>query len=60
MLIVCIKVKMKSTKILVSDPGKGVCADPVDGGAILGKGGPDPHSRDRERQLAPDKGRGKT
>ncbi len=44
----------------VSDPGKGVCADPVNGGAILGKGGPDPHSRDRERQLAPDKGRGKT
>jgi hypothetical protein len=44
----------------VLDPGKGVCADPVDGGAILGKGGPDPHSRDRERQLAPDKGRGKT
>jgi hypothetical protein len=44
----------------VSDPGKGVCADPVDGGAILGRGGPDPHSMDRERQLAPDKGRGKT
>jgi hypothetical protein len=44
----------------VSDPGKGVCADPVDGGAILVRGGPDPHSRDRERQLAPDKGRGKT
>ncbi len=44
----------------VSDPGKGVCADPVNGGAILGKGGPDPHSRDRERQLASDKGRGET
>ncbi len=44
----------------VLDPGKGVCADPADGGAILGKGEPDPHSRDRERQLAPDKGRGKT
>jgi hypothetical protein len=44
----------------VSDPRKGVCADPVDGGAILERGGPDPHSRDRERQLAPDKGRGKT
>jgi hypothetical protein len=44
----------------VLDPGKGVCADPVNGGAILGKAGPDPHSRDRERQLAPDKGRGKT
>jgi hypothetical protein len=44
----------------VLDPEKGVCADPVDGGAILGGGGPDPHSRDRERQLAPDKGSGKT
>ncbi len=42
------------------DPKKGVCADPVDGGAILGRGGPAPHSRDRERQLAPDKGSGKT
>jgi hypothetical protein len=41
-------------------PGKGVCADPVNGGAILGRGGPNPHSRDRERQLAPDTGRGKT
>ncbi len=31
---------------------------PCEWGAILGKGGPDSHSRDRERQLAPDKGRG--
>ncbi len=44
----------------VLDPKKGVCTDPVDGGAILGRGEPDPHSRDRERQLAPDKGSGKT
>jgi hypothetical protein len=50
----------KVFNVHVSDPGKGVCADPVDGGAILERGGPDPHSRDRERQLAPDKGRGKT
>ncbi len=42
------------------DPKKGVCADPVDRAAILGKGGPDPHSRDRERQLTPDKGSEKT
>ncbi len=41
-------------------PGKGVCADPVNEGAILGKGGPSPHSGDRERQLAPDIGRGET
>ncbi len=26
----------------VLDPGKGVCADPVNASAILGKGGPDP------------------
>jgi hypothetical protein len=41
-------------------PGKGVCADPVNEGAILGRGGPSPHSRERERQLAPDIGRGET
>jgi hypothetical protein len=41
-------------------PGKGVCADPVNEGAILGKGDPSPHSRDRELQLAPDRGRGET
>jgi hypothetical protein len=44
----------------VLDPDKGVCADPADGGAILGRGEPDPYSGNRERQLAPDKGRGKT
>jgi hypothetical protein len=44
----------------VSDPGKGVCADPVNGGAILGKGGPDPQGGNKERQLSPDKGRDKT
>ncbi len=45
---------------LVPDPGKGVCADPVNAGAILGKGGPDPRGGNKERQLSPDKGRGKT
>jgi hypothetical protein len=44
----------------VSDPDKGVCADPADGDAILGRGEPGPHSGNRERQLAPDKGREKT
>jgi hypothetical protein len=39
---------------------KGVCADPVDKGAILGEGGGGPHSSDKERQLAPDIVRGKT
>ncbi len=41
-------------------PKEGVCADPVDGGAMLGEGGAEPHSSDKERQLAPDIGRGKT
>ncbi len=44
----------------VPDPGKGVCADPVNGGAILEGEGPGPPSGDKERQLSPDKGRGKT
>jgi hypothetical protein len=46
--------------IIVPDPGKGVCADPVNGGAILGKGGPDPQGGNKEHQLSPDKGRDKT
>jgi hypothetical protein len=45
---------------IVLDPGMGVCADPVNGGAILGKGGPDLQGGNKERQLNPDKGRGKT
>ncbi len=44
----------------VPDPGKGVCADPVDGVAILGKGGLDPQGGNKERQLSPDRGREKT
>jgi hypothetical protein len=44
----------------VPDPGKGVCGDPVNGGAILGKGGPGPQGGNKERQLNPDKGREKT
>ncbi len=45
---------------VVPDPGKGVCADPVNGGAILGNGGPNPQGGNKERQLNPDKGRDKT
>jgi hypothetical protein len=42
-------------------PGKGECADPVNEGAILEKeGGGEPHSRNRERQLASNTGGGKT
>jgi hypothetical protein len=44
----------------VLDPGKGVCADPVNGGAILGKWGPEPRGGNGERQLSPDKGKVKT
>jgi hypothetical protein len=45
---------------IVPDPGKGVCVDPVNGVAILEGGGPDPQGGNKERQLSPDKGRGKT
>ncbi len=44
----------------VPDPGRGGCADPVNGGAILGRGGPDTQGRSKERQLNPDKGSGRT
>jgi hypothetical protein len=44
---------------IVLDPGKGVCADPVNGAAILGKEGPDPRGGNKGRQLSPDKGREK-
>ncbi len=46
--------------VSVPDPSKGVCADPVNGGATLGKGGPDPQSGNKERQLSPGKGGEKT
>ncbi len=46
--------------VTVPDPGKGVCADPVNGVAILGKRGTDPQGGNKERQLSPDKGREKT
>jgi hypothetical protein len=46
--------------VIVPDPGKGVCADPVNRGAILERGGPGPPGGNKERQLSPDKGRGKT
>jgi hypothetical protein len=49
-----------SNVCIVLYPKKGVCADPVDKGAILGEGGGGSLSSDKERQLAPDIGRGKT
>jgi hypothetical protein len=44
----------------VPDPGKGGCVDPVNEGAILGKGGPDPQGGNKERQLSPDGGKDRT
>ncbi len=44
----------------VLDLGEGACADPVNGGAILGKGGLDPQGGNKERQLSPDKERDRT
>ncbi len=46
--------------VCVSDPDEGVCADPVNGGAILGGGGPESQGGNKERQLRLDKGREKT
>jgi hypothetical protein len=56
-----LKAKLIMSKVVnVLYPEKGVCADPVDKGAILGEGGGGTHSSGKERQLAPDIGRGKT
>jgi hypothetical protein len=56
-LVLCV---LEPLVLPVPDPGKGVCADPVNRGAILEGEGPGPPSGDKERQLSPDKGRGKT
>ncbi len=42
----------------VVDPGKGVCADPVNGGAILGKGGTDPQRWEQKASVEPGQGKG--
>jgi hypothetical protein len=44
----------------VLDPEKGECADPVEGDAILGVGGPGPPVGVSERQLSLDRGEEKT
>ncbi len=46
--------------IIVLRPGKGECADPVYEDAILGGMGRGPPGRNKERQLAPDTGGGRT
>jgi hypothetical protein len=42
----------------VVDSGKGVCADPVNGGAILGKGGTGPQRREQGASVEPGQGKG--
>jgi hypothetical protein len=49
-----------SAALLVLDPGKGVCADPVKRVAILEVKGPGPPAGVSERQLSPDRGGEKT
>ncbi len=50
----------KRDVLSVLDLGEAACADPVNGGAILGKGGLDPQGGNKERQLSPDKERDRT
>jgi hypothetical protein len=42
----------------VVDPGKRVCADPVNGGAILGKGGTGPLRREQRASVEPGQRKG--
>jgi hypothetical protein len=49
-----------NAEVIVLRPGKGECADPVYEDAILGGMGKGPPGRNKERQLAPDTGGGKT
>jgi hypothetical protein len=44
--------------IHVPDPGKGVCADPVNEGAILGKGGTGSPRREQRASVEPRQGKG--
>ncbi len=48
----------KRTRLTVVDPGKGMCGDPVNGGAILGKGGTDPQRREQRASVEPGQGKG--
>ncbi len=49
--------RCKQGLLPVPDPGKGVCADPVNGAAILGKGGPDPPRQEQEVSVEPRQGK---
>jgi hypothetical protein len=51
---------MKKTKVVsVPDPGKEVCADPVNRGAILEGGGPGPPGREQRASVEPRQGKRK-
>ncbi len=52
--------KKQICMLIVLDPGKGVCADPVERVAILEVKGPGPRGGVSERQLSPDRGGEKT
>jgi hypothetical protein len=52
--------RMLHYNVTVVDPGKGVCADPVNGEPFWGKGEPVLKGGNKERQLSPDKERDKT
>jgi hypothetical protein len=49
-----------SSDRIVSDPGKGKCADPVNEDAILGRVGGGRPGQNRKRQFSPDTGDSKT
>ena len=55
-----IRPRLGHVMLNVVDPGKGVCADPVNRDAILGKGGTGPGGGDKECQLSLDKEGDKT
>ncbi len=60
MLGVVVSLSMYSIAVVVLDPSKGVCADPVGRVAILEVEGPGPPLGVSERQLSPDRGGEKT
>jgi hypothetical protein len=53
-------IKTSFFDVIVLDPGKGGCTDPVNKGAILREGSQEPTAGDKEGQLSPDKGRERT
>jgi hypothetical protein len=54
------RTRQSEQESIVLYPGKGECADPVYEDAILAGVGGEPPGRNKERQLAPDTGGGRT